>query len=113
MCTRKMDTPLELQIPDQVFGGFEVWKVVQKDEVIALGCKINTSGSSEVALDYRCKVAENKSWASRQEYSERTPLRERCKRMAHIFCQWCYTVEMALLGMAGWQGNSGDGKTEC
>ena len=41
--------PLQLQVPDQVFGGFEFWKVGQKDEVIALGCKINACGSSEVA----------------------------------------------------------------
>ena len=50
--------------------------------MIALGCKINACGSSEVALEYRCKIAENKYWASREEYSVRTPLRERCMRLA-------------------------------
>ena len=111
MCTRKMDTPLQLQIPDQVFGGFEFWKVVQKDEVIALGCKINTSGSSEVALEYRCKVAEQQFWASRQVCA--LPCVQDANVWHRNFGQWCYTVEMALLGMAGWQGNSGDGRTEC
>ena len=40
LCTRKMDMPLQLQIPDQVFGGFEFWKAGQKDEVIAQNFKI-------------------------------------------------------------------------
>ena len=43
---------------------------------------MNACGTSEVALEYRCKIAEEKSWASREEYSVCTPLRERCKRLA-------------------------------
>lgn len=83
-----------LHVPDEMFGGFQVVTVPEKEFIIA--SKITRSGSTMVAAQYRLGVAEKKHWATKAEYGKGVPMDLRMRRFSQKI------IPIALHCSDGW-----------
>lgn len=104
LATLDLERPFRISVADDEFGGRQSMIVPEKDEIIALGCKVNRKGSSMAAAEHRISIAEKKYWASKKEYGDDVPMDVRMQRFAqrlipvvlHCSDGWTWHQRLAL-----------------